>query len=53
MVTPLYVYCSQCGEVPTDEIQVLDIAEDFEGRDVVTFKCKCGTQRESIVFGRF
>jgi len=47
------VQCSDCGEFKTDEVEFLNIEEDFEGRDVMTFKCPvCGKDRKSLVVGR-
>lgn len=39
------VYCEFCKEWHyTDEVEFLDIEEDFEGRDKMTFLCKATNQ---------
>ena len=38
--------------VPEASVEFLDIAEDFEGRDVLTFRCpSCGEVHTSLRFG--
>ena len=48
------VYCSECKEwYETEEVEFIDISEDFSGRDLMTFKCKeCNTEQESNVYRR-
>jgi hypothetical protein len=44
----------RCNGDRVDEstVETLDIAEDIEGRDVLTFKCPvCGQRHESLRFG--
>lgn len=45
------VYCSTCGEwYDTEKVDFLDISEDFQGRDVMTFMCMvCVTEQESNI----
>lgn len=43
------VNCLKCGWVATDKVEFLGIEEDFEGRDVMEFKCGCGETRKSLV----
>ena len=46
------VYCTQCKK-ERDETTVafLDISEDPQGRDLMTFECVCGTKQQSLRFG--
>ena len=38
--TSFEVLCDQCGERHyTDEVEFLNIEEDYQGRDVMYFKC--------------
>lgn len=48
------VKCRECGEEhDTEKVRFLNIEEDFQGRDVMTFVCpKTGTSTSSLVFGR-
>ena len=48
------VYCSHCKEWYTEsEVQFLNIEEDMEGRDILTFTCHvCNTQQRSLVRSR-
>jgi transcription elongation factor Elf1 len=40
IVRQAYVRCRECGQRhTTEEIELLDVAEDIEGRDVATFNC--------------
>ncbi len=49
---PILVRCSKCGDVDEKKVKVLNIEEDFQGRDVLTFECpKCGETRKSLRFG--
>ena len=44
----------ECNDeyVPEDQVEFLNIEEDFEGRDVLTFKCPvCGERHQSHRFG--
>lgn len=45
------VICKKCGRVPENEVESLDIEEDFQGRDILTFKCTCGETNKSLRFG--
>lgn len=39
--TPIKVYCSTCKEwVDERETEFVDIAEDIQGADQLTFRCK-------------
>jgi hypothetical protein len=39
-MSDMFVRCRECGqEHESNEVEALDIAEDFEGRDVLTFIC--------------
>ena len=47
------VYCKKC-KVWIDEelVEALNIEEDFQGRDVLTFKCpECRTEQSSLRVG--
>ena len=50
----IYVIASCTNErVNEEEIEFVDIHEDFEGRDRVTFKCPiCEQKHTSLRFGR-
>lgn len=50
-----FVLCSACDtEHSVDEVEFLDIEEDFQGRDRMTFKCNCtNTQQSSLVYGNY
>ena len=47
-----YVLCSACDDNHySDEVMVENIEEDFQGRDVVTFRCQASnTIQESLVY---
>lgn len=47
------VYCSECGELHTmEEVNFLNIEEDFQGRDLMSFVCNyTNTTQKSNVFG--
>ena len=49
-----FVRCPLCGEEHlTDEVEFLNIEEDFEGRDVMTYTCPVvGEPAKSLVWGR-
>ena len=50
----VYVRCCKCGSTHTvEEIELLDVVEDIEGRDVATFNCPV-TQNSttSLVYSR-
>jgi hypothetical protein len=50
----VYVRCSECGSTHTvEEIELLDVSEDIEGRDVAAFNCPV-TQNSttSLVYSR-
>ncbi len=39
--------------VSSESVEFLDIQEDIQGRDVMTFRCpKCGAEHNSYVVGR-
>lgn len=48
------VFCSGCRElVAEDAVTILNIEEDMEGRDRLTFQCpECGTISTSLRLGR-
>jgi hypothetical protein len=52
MIMEMYVQCKECGEQhQSEEVESIDIREDFEGRDVITFICPVtGKPTESLVF---
>ena len=47
----LTVYCPKCDElIDKHSIKFIDIEEDIQGRDLVTFICKfCDEQSKSFV----
>ena len=47
------VYCTNCKEWYNEkEVKFLDIAEDIQGADVMTFECHvCGTKQKSRRYG--
>ena len=46
------VYCTSCRENKKEnDVEFLNICEDIEGRDVLTFKCDCGSIEQSLRFG--
>lgn len=48
-------FCSTCKEMKdtNDDVEFLDIAEDFDGRDLMTFRCRaCGEVQQSNVWRR-
>ena len=47
----IQVRCKKCGFVNEDDTEFINIEEDFQGADVLTFKCKCGTVNKSRRFG--
>jgi len=39
--------------IPESDVKVLDVEEDIQGRDKLTFKCpECGKQHTSLRVGR-
>ena len=48
---PIKVICKKCGYVDENDTEFINIEEDFQGADVLTFKCKCGEVRKSRRFG--
>lgn len=47
-----WVSCPDCGWVSTEDVEFLGVEENFEGRDVETFRCGCGPEeRKSLVVG--
>jgi hypothetical protein len=47
------VVCGECGDRHTvDEVKFLNIEEDFQGRDLMTFECLAtSTVQKSYVLG--
>ena len=46
-----YVYCDNCGRIPVDDTDFVNIEEDCMGRDLYKFICKkCGKQGKSNVY---
>lgn len=49
---PITVICSKCGRLNEKDTKFIDIAEDIQGADVLTFKCPhCGETRKSRRYG--
>jgi len=50
---PIKVKCKNCEEWYNENlVKSLDIEEDFQGRDILTFKChQCETVQKSIRLG--
>ncbi len=48
---PIKLNCKQCGWVNEKDVKFIDIEEDFQGVDLLTFKCLCGKVRKSRRFG--
>ncbi len=50
------VICPECkGEYDSDKVEFLNIEEDFQSRDVMTFKCpnpECLKEVKSLIFLR-
>ncbi len=49
----MYVKCLKCGEYhSTKEVEFLNIEEDIQGRDLMTFMCPVENEEtDSLVFG--
>jgi len=49
----IFVRCSTCKEdFDEQKVEFLNIEEDIQGRDIMTFKCpKCQTKQRSHRFG--
>jgi hypothetical protein len=48
---PVYVRCFKCGDLDERDVEFLNIEEDIQGKDVMTFKCpECKKQRKSHRF---
>ena len=45
------VLCKKCGWVDESTVEFVNIEEDMQGRDVLTFVCKCGLPGESLRTG--
>ena len=47
------VYCFECSDHhTTEEVKFLNIEEDFQGRDLMTFEClETHTEQKSNVYG--
>jgi hypothetical protein len=47
------VYCAGCEEkVPVKGVEFLNIEEDIQGRDIMTFKCNlCDETHKGLVYG--
>jgi len=50
----IYVRCWRCEtDAPETDVEIENIAEDHEGRDLVTFVCQnCGTIVKSFRFSK-
>ena len=48
---PIKVKCSKCGWLNERDVEYINIEEDIQGADVLTFKCLCGMIRKSRRFG--
>jgi hypothetical protein len=50
----MFVICSECDEQHSpDDVEFVNIEEDFQGRDVITFVCpETGNEAKSNVYGR-
>lgn len=47
------VHCTDCGWIDQDKTKFVNIEEDMQGADVLTFVCpKCGETKKSRVYGR-
>jgi len=47
------VHCNKCGWIDEDDTKSLNIEEDIQGADVLTFECpKCDGIKKSRVYGR-
>jgi hypothetical protein len=46
------VYCAGCEErVPVVKVKFLNVEEDIQGRDIMTFKCSfCGEDHKGMVY---
>lgn len=53
-VSETFVRCPLCNEEHvTEDVEFLNIEEDFEGRDVMTYTCPVvGESAKSFVWGR-
>ncbi len=51
----MHVACPLCKDTyQSGEVEIIDVREDFEGRDVVKFVCPdCKKEVESFVFGGY
>ena len=47
-----FVYCSECKErVNVDDTNFIDISEDMQGADLLTFECHfCETENQSRIY---
>ena len=46
------IKCSKCGWMDEDKVEFRNIEEDFQGADVLTFKCPiCGGIEKSRRYG--
>ena len=46
------VYCNKCKkEIDESKVEFVDICEDPQGRDLMTFVCLCGSHQQSLRFG--
>ena len=45
------VHCEKCGWVDEKTTEFVDIEEDIQGADVMTFICKCGKKGKSRRIG--
>ncbi len=47
----VYLKCTR-EPVPVEQVHFLDIEEDIQGADVMTFECpECGEEHKSRVYG--
>ena len=47
------VHCNECGWTDEDKTKFVNIEEDIQGADVLTFECPtCGKVKKSRVYGR-
>jgi len=45
------VRCSECGWIDEDKTEFVNIEEDIQGADVLTFICPCGKKNKSRRYG--
>jgi hypothetical protein len=48
----IYVTCRECGRMDEDKVEFINIEEDIQGKDVLTFRCpECKEVRKSYRLG--